>query len=362
MRVLFVVFLFLYFYRFQTPLLALVQHRLSEGQTTYTPFISSAVLTFVLFVVQKLVSRWIHFSDTTYFFSYVPSAIFAVLLTAFTPAANTNIFIGVGVALVCFILAVVYTFVNKASEDRSSASFFKVLMVHSLGMIGIFTFIGGLSHSNDSLTYELGMARSLSLQDREGAKCIGAKSLASSKRLCALRAYALSLKEGALPDSMFVYPLSGSGAELLLFEPNDTLAQLLPPDSLYAKFGVWPSSKETAIGYFERMVARTAHPSAKDYWLTALLLEKNLDKFVKELPLYYQVADSVKLPRAFSEALCLYNNETTKPLRFEGDSVSAETFNEFLIKGGEYEDSLVKENELRRIYGDTYWWYYYYQK
>ena len=361
MRVLFVVFVFLYFYRFQTPLLALVQHQLSGGQTTYFPFVSSLVLSFVLLVVQKLISRWVRFSDTTYFFSYVPSAILAVLLTAFTPTVKLSILIGVGVALICFILAVIYAFVDKTTDNRSAESFYKLFMVHSLGMLVILCFIGGLSHSNDILNYELSVARSLNIGEGEKAKNIGIKSLSTSQRLCALRAFALSRREGTLPDSLFLYPVAGVGADMLMFSPNDTLVQLLPPDSLYSRFGVWPSSKETAVQYFERMHSRTNHSSAKDYWLTALLLEKDLDKFVRELPKYYVVADSVSLPRAFTEALSIYNVNASKPIVFMGDSIEEVAYHQFLADGNGYDDMKVRENELRRKYGDTYWWYYHYQ-
>lgn len=361
MRVLFVVFTFLYFYCCQTPLLALVQHQLSEGQTTYNPIISSLVLTFVLSVVQRLVSTWVRFSESAYFFSYVPSAVMAVLLTAFTPAVDYTILIGIGVAMICFIIAVIYSFVNKTSNIHSGQSFANLLSVHSMGMLGIFLFMGGFSHSNDVLTFELEAARSLENQDYDRALHIGEESLATSNRLTALRAYALSQCECGIGDSLFTFPLAETGARQLLFAPGDTLQQLLPPDSLYAKLEVWPSERETAIAYFERMKERSQHPMAKDYWLTALLLEKDLSKFATELPHYYAKIDSVELPRSYKEALSVYNQENSKPLVFKGDSVMNDSYQQFLDKCTQYDDALIRKNEMRRKYGNTYWWYYYYQ-
>ena len=361
LRVLFVVFSFLYFYFYQTPLLALVQHQLSEGQTTFMPVISALVLTFVLFVVQKLVSTWVHFSDATYFFSYVPSAILAVLLTAFTPVVSKQILIGIGVAFFCFIVAMVASFIDKTNNNHSSPSPVKLLATHCLGMLGIFLFIGGMSHSNDVQTFELETARSLQNNSVERALHIGDESLATSPRLVALRAYGLSQREGRMGDSLFVYPMAGVGAAQLLFAPDDTLSQLLPPDSLYAKLGVWPSLQESSIAYLERMKNRSQHPMAKEYWLSGLLLEKDLKKFAQELSRYYTKVDSVDLPRFYKEALTLYNLEVEKPLTFKGDSVSADAYQKFIDKREKYDDETIRSNKLRRKYGDTYWWYYYYQ-
>ena len=362
MRVLFVVFSFLYFYRFQTPLLALVQHQLSEGQTTYAPMVSSLVLTFVLLVVQRLVSTWVRFSDSCYFFSYMPSALLAVLLTAFTPAVSVPILIGVGVALSCFIIAVVLTCLDKSPSDHSVLSFPQLFATHGLGMLLIFLLMGGMSHTNEVLTYELDTARSLNLSDMERAIHIGEKSLATSPRLTALRAYALAKRECGIGDSLFTFPISEVGAHQLMFSPNDTLAQLLPPDSLYAELGVWPSEKENPIGYFERMKNRSESTVAKDYWLTALLLEKDLDRFAHELPLYYTAVDSLDLPTHYKEALSLYNTSSSKPLTFKGDSVTAEVFQHFQSKEMKYDDEVVRKNKMRKKYGNTYWWYYFYQK
>lgn len=361
LRVLFVVFSFLYFYFYQTPLLALVQHQLSEGQTTYRPLISALVLTFVLFIVQRLVSTWVRFSDATYFFSYVPSAILAVLLTAFTPVPQTSILVGLGVAFLCFVVAVIFALKDKSLNNHSNPSFVKLLTIHSVGMLGIFLFIGGMSHTNDVLTFEIETARSLKKMDVERALHIGDKSLATSPRLTALRAYGLSQNEGRMGDSLFLYPMAGVGAEQLLFATNDSLNQLLPPDSLYAKLGVWPSSRETSIAYLERMKNRSQHPMAKEYWLSALLLEKDLNRFAHELTHYYAKADSVDLPRYYKEALTLYNLNAVKPFVFKGDSVSSVAYQEFIDKGEKYEDKIVRNNKLHRKYGDTYWWYYYYQ-
>lgn len=361
LRVLFVVFSFLYFYRFQTPLLALVQHQLSEGQTTYTPCISAAVLTFVLLLVQRLVSRWIHFTESTYCFSYLPSAILAVLLTAFTPVVNTTILLILGVAFLCFIGVAFYVTKNKTVDDHSATSFFNLFGIQGTGMLGIFLFIGGLSHSNDVLTYELDTARSLNEMNSFRALHIGNKSLATSNRLTALRAYALSQRQCGIGDSLFTFPLPGTGAEMLMFAPNDTLNQLLPPDSLYANLGVWPSDKETPIRYFERMKTRSGSPKAKEYWLGALLLEKDLNRFADEISHYYSVADSVDLPTHYKEALTLYNLDARKPVTFMGDSVVRVCYEKFVEEGAEYSDSIIRKNQLHRKYGDTYWWYYHYQ-
>ena len=360
MRVLFGVFLFLYFYFLQSPLLSLAQLQLSEGKTTYYPLVSSIVLSLVLLMVQKLVAKWIPFRESLYCFSYVPSVILAVLTTAFTPAMNVSVLIFCAVAFVGFLLAAYISF-SLSSYDEHGESYVRLLAVHSLGMVMVLFSLGAFSNSTDITTYEIKAAQYIQKMDYKKALKIGQESWASSPRLAALRAYALSHTDKGLGECFFTYPLSVSGAEQLLFSAEDTLAQLLPPDSLYAKLGVWRSSKETALQFLERALDRNNNTFAKDYWLTGLLLEKDLKQFSQDLPRLYALKDTVGLPKHYAEAMVLVGNEIDQRFLRDIDSTMIRAYQDYVAYGNQYSDSIQRCNQLHREYGKTYWWYYQYQ-
>lgn len=362
MCALFALFLFVYIYAFQSPLLALVQHQLAEGQTVYMPLISALVLTVLLVLLQRLMVKWVHFSDVTYSFSFIPSALLAVLLTAFTPEPSVPILVACAAFLLWFVGVVAYTLWHREQSAFPQRTFAHTACLHLVAFLPVGILMGAASHSQDVLTYELQVGRLSTRQQYAEALEVGQRSLATSSRLSALRAYALSRTPEGLGERFFTYPLAGTGAGQLMFAPSDTLNQLLSPDSLYADFMVWPSTVETPLAYWKRVKTRSSSAHAKDYWLTALLLEKELDTFVKELPVYYPVSDSLSLPRHYAEALTLHAVSHHKHLSFSGDSAYIVAYNRFVREkemGGDHRET---ENGLRRQFGDTYWWYYHYQE
>ena len=355
MRVLFGLFLFVYFYFLQSPLLSLVQLHLSEGKTVYYPLVSAVVLSGLLLLVQKLVAKWIDFTETLYFFSYVPSVILAVVTTAFTPTMNVPVLVFCAVALVGFVLAAVICVKLSPHEERDN-SYARLLTTHALGMVFVMSSLGLFSNSNDVTTYEIQTAHLIQNLEYEEALHIGQRSAATSSRLTALRAYALSHTPQGMGERLFTYPLTTAGAEQLLFAQEDTLAQLLPPDSLYAELGVWRSEKETAIQFLQRALQRNEKQIVKDYWLTGLLLERNLEKFVSDFSAC--CPDSVALPRHYQEALVLYRALYHRPVPQNVDSAVTKSYEDYRQLGEQYEDALVRRNQLYRAYSNTYWWYF----
>lgn len=362
MCALFALFLFVYLYVFQSPLLALVQHQLAEGQTVYMPLISALVLTVLLMLLQRLLVKWVYFSDVTYSFSFIPSALLAILLTAFTPEPSVPILVACTVFLLWFVGVVGYTLCHRDQSGFAQRTFAHTVCLHLLAFLPTGILMGAASHSQDVLTYELQVGRLSTRQQYEEALEVGRRSLATSSRLTALRAYALAHTPEGLGERFFTYPLSGTGSGQLMFSPADTLKQLLCPDSLYADFLVWPSTVESPLAFWKRVKTKSSSVHVKDYWLTALLLEKELDTFVKELPMYYPLSDSISLPRHYGEALTLYAVSHHKNLAFPSDSAYIVSYNRFVREkemGGDYRET---QNLLRRQYGDTYWWYYYFQE
>ena len=326
--------------------------------------ISALVLSGILLLVQKLVAKWIDFTESLYFFSYVPAVILAVLITAFTPTVNVSVLVFSAVALVGFILAAVIC-VKLSPHDFRDDSYPHLLSTHALGMIVVMGSLGLFSNSNDVTTYEIQAAHLIQKMEYEEALHIGQRSTVSSPRLSALRAYALAHTEEGMGERFFTYPLVGIGAEQLLFAPDDTLAQLLPPDSLYAHLGTWRSDKETALQFLKRALERNNQTLAsgnptlvQKYWLMGLLLERNLSSFAKEVNHFHKIQDSVSLPKHYQEALVLYGALNDKSLSQGVDSTFLKSYADYLHMGEQYPDTVVRRNQLYRAYGDTYWWYF----
>ena len=79
--ILFSVFCFLYLYFFQADLMALTQHVLSEGQTTYDKTPGTIIVTCVLMLLQVFFSRAMQLTSVFYALTYVPSFISLMALT-----------------------------------------------------------------------------------------------------------------------------------------------------------------------------------------------------------------------------------------------------------------------------------------
>ena len=83
----FLLFSFLWLYEFQADILAVAQHVLSGGLTTYHPMVGAIIITLVLLLFQWLVASFIRFPSHAYALSYVPS----MLVIAFISAVNADI-------------------------------------------------------------------------------------------------------------------------------------------------------------------------------------------------------------------------------------------------------------------------------
>jgi len=96
-----------------------------------------------------------------------------------------------------------------------------------------------------------------------------------------------------------------------------------------------------------------------DYYLSALLLERKLEEFVKAFHELYTVKDTV--PRYYQQALFLYGKMHPSSATEEQDEALEEqwkTYEEF--KAG-LVGTVGEGNRMRRQFGDTYWWYYQYR-
>lgn len=359
LRGVFALFFFLYFYKSQDAAISLAQHQLSLGQTSFQPFTGAVILTALLIGLQALVLRVFRLSERFYVLSFLPSAVCAVLLTAFVPYYRPS-----ALLLTVGVMVLVGVFVCHKSQRKDRR--LPVMTYLWQGLL-LMAYMGFAGNANDVLTYEVRVARCLNAGDFSGAMEVGDRSLATSPKLVAMRAYAMSHFKGGLGAHLFSIPLSPDGSRQLCLEPADTSRILFRPDSLYRHLGceglaggMQMKEGRDVARFFEECARRNPQGVARDYWLCALLLDKRLGKFAEELPKYYEVADSIKLPRYYAEALLLSNRlrkDTT--LHCANPNVWA-NFQDFKDRERNILTPTARRNLLYNEYGTTYWWYYYY--
>jgi len=216
----------------------------------------------------------------------------------------------------------------------------------------------GIGNDNIHFHHELQVEVALRKQDYERALEVAGKTMDPSRNLTALRAYTMS-RRGTMGDELFRYPQLYGAAGLLIGTSNDKTLRL-NADSLSVYLGAKPALGETALDFFRRICHKEmGNYTTLDYYLSALLLEKRLDEFVKEYNALYTVRDSI--PLYYSQALYLH-------ARMHGNSMEEITnedleslWERYRAKQVEFSGQKGEANRMRREFGDTYWWYYQYK-
>ena len=216
--------------------------------------------------------------------------------------------------------------------------------------------------ANDVRNYEVRAARLINEKAYDEALEVGDRSLAESQYLTALRSFAAAHSEEGLGNRLFRFPLpSDASARTLLLLRADSARILFRPDSLFAELSLPPyDGKTSPIKYLAQSSRLDSSRVARDYYLCALLLNRDLETFVSECPRFYCIPDS--LPRHYAEALILYDRFHPEYELKGLDSHIVANYWDFKEKEKSISSPVARRNLLRREFGNTYWWYYFYNK
>ena len=137
-------------------------------------------------------------------------------------------------------------------------------------------------------------------------------------------------------------------------------------DLMLSKTYIFPQLTDNArpLAYPRATFARICRDevgkhTALDYYLSALLLDKKLDKFASVVEDSFFEQDT--LPRYYREAIMLYKQSHPAYPRVLNDTLMIQRLQEFDKLQKEYTSPVEQKNRMRREFGDTYWWYYRYQ-
>ena len=355
---LFAIFSFLYIYLFQGELLALLQDNLSRGVTENNAFLSALLLTVVLVLMQWLINRVSVLHGRWEALSYIPSCMLLALLTKVNDGTMLYSLAAWlwGVPL-CALLYVGVVWLERMMITVHKLTFFAVLWPNLLALSLLFVFTAQVSNHSTAPHMELAAWRYMHQGKYERVLEVGARSDDYNAELTALRNLALA-KTGQLGERLFHYP-QPYGADGLIYNKHSKQSASYGSTEFYSHLGGHEAyGGEHGRAYAQRMAMKNDSVIYRDLYWAALLLDKDLDTFVKvTAPL---ATEGVAMPTHYQEAWLLYGEqhpEAVKP--FVADSAIVNRFDAYRALQREHADnSIVAANLCKRTFGDTYWCYY----
>ena len=361
---LFALFSFLFVAVYQSPLLEVLYDYVATGKLDYNGYLVAAVISPLLTLLALWLNRIAKFQREWTAMAYLPS----VLLLAFITDIDRSLYVGgwsstswiVIFSVAMFVYAVLAFVLQRVLFEKIknlAMSTNRMIWRNLILFVIMFCLAGTLSNGEENFKREALVASRYKGGDAEGALAVGYKSLDASRELTAMRAYILA-KENSLGERLFEYPQL-YGAEGLL--PFAQQTSPLSPDSVATLLGDTIKENENTLGYLRRLAyADTLALAARDYYLSALLLEKEVIEFEAELARMCGSYRADSLPKHYREALLLlkeFSNEHSPNLE---DSVLNSKFRSLREVESKYDDALMRNNYVRKAFGRTYWWYFLY--
>jgi hypothetical protein len=361
---LFSAFSFTYLSVFQKDVMEALHYSLAQGKTVYAPWMSAVLITVVLLVLRWAVNALVGLKGPLKALSYFPSCLLLGVLTD----VGHNVYHGGGISdtwgwmlPLCLVLyGVLGWLLARAARLWLNPEMPDIWVVNSnfmtLLMLCFMTI--GIGNTNVHFHHELQVEEALRKQDYGRALQVAEKTMDPSRNLTALRAYAMS-RQGTMGEDLFRYPQL-YGAAGLLMGTSDEKALRLNADSLSVYLGAKPALGEPALTFFRRICEEeSGNYTTLDYYLSALLLEKKLDEFVRAFDELYTVRDSI--PYYYRQALFLDSKMHPSAVTDSADVALEELWGKYLQKQQELSGQRGEANYMRREFGDTYWWYYQYK-
>lgn len=365
--IVFCLFTFLYVYVYQSAILAVGQHVLSDGATQYHPFIAALMFVVMLQGLQLGIYVLTGLSRRAHALTYFPSALILAILSDINTDIDLHFSFGhwlwvAPLLIVVWIGAICFCRQFQPYEpDINSRGILSRMSWNNILQLVIMLFLVALiGNSNDAFHYRARVEQCLLDGDAEKALLQGDQSLSTDSSLTLVRVFALS-KANQLPSRLFSYPLKG-GSTSMIPGCNARLL-MLPADSLYRHLGASPRAGMGTYTYLYALLnskSRQATPAVADYLLCAYLLDRKLDAFVHLLPRYYHI--NSHLPRHYKEALTLYNHLRSKPVVNWQDALMETNFTDYQTLEKQYRIPNERKLQVRTQYGDTYWYYYEYER
>jgi len=405
--IVFCIFAFSWLYFFQADVIAVTQHVLSGGATTYNRLAGAVIILLIALLMQLAIAAVTRQHRFTHALTYFPSfALIALISSSPTKLLEGQVCVSTTWTVVTAILSLLWIIVMSVAHrslplftSRMPQGLFSIQTTVSMVLlVAQMFYVAATANTHAVVHYRAAAEVHLRQGDVESALAVGQSSLESDPSLTMLRAYALSCN-GHLGDALFDYPVCGSGADLLPLQLSASRLLILPADSLWAHLGVYPAIPLSTERYFtvcnsrlhSRRDSLTAHYAAElaearsieaeeldsliadsvrhvsqtdrqlrvlaDYRLCSYLIDRRLDRFAQELPTHYVIGDS--LPRHYREALIVYRHTCSEPKVVYMNTILDEDWRDLQQLLAMQSQSNDRQLQLLSKYQGSYWHYYY---
>lgn len=365
--IVFLLFSFCWLFFFQADQLAMTQHVLSGGLTHYNSVLGTLIITGVLMLLQLVVYGFFKLKKRSHALTYVPS----MMLLALVSEVSQQIESGDGVSLWIWVLPVlvllvwggvswVARFAQEAESDRNFSLFSRPMWINALLMALQIICVAWVGNTNAVYHYRMKTETLLADGEYQKALEVGKRSLESDANLLMLRMYALA-RENALGDKLFEYPITAD-VEQILPTSGRTRMFYCSEDSLYKFLGGRPAEPMTPMHFLDLLERRDSIVPRQvvDYKLCGLLIDRQIDRFAREISKYYELDD--RLPKHYREALVLYTHSRSNPYLVYHHAVTDEDWRNLIEQERRYSDPTERKGRVEDQYHDTYWYYYKYLK
>ena len=365
--IVFSLFSFCWLYFFQADVLMMAQHVLSKGVTHYNPLIGACVITLLLYLLQKVLYRFLKLKKRSHALTYLPSMLILALLSSIVPEGDNGVRFSMPWWAVLLILVVWGLMVALARTTQDVESdvrfglFSRPMWINLLFLSLMMMLVAWVGNTNAVFHYRMKVERCLLEGEAANALQAGKRSLESDKELFMLRTYALA-REHALGEHLFEYPITGKREDMLPTAKTSTGFMMYPVDSLYKFMGARPAGLLSPERYLQLLERRDTLPNktVQDYLLCGYLIDRQIDQFANEIGRYYHINDS--LPKHYREALTLYTHMRTHPKVVYHNAVMDEDYDNFQELERDYKDAIERKGKVEEKYRETYWYYYKYEK
>lgn len=381
---LFVIYSFVLFICYQSDIVALSHFIESDFVSPSPEAISEkawagALLTTLLCLIPALLLlRCIHFPLRLKALALFPSYIILGLITGIAPHSvdsfeseipiiSTTLF-----SIVTFVAIVLSQLYHEDRGEHFPIANYLApnIFISCLGIL----FAMSVTNGDRKLHLQLELSKQMLFGNYEAGIKLLSGETTSSNNIIALQVFALS-KQGEMPERMFqIEHLAGSTSLIPDSTPSSLIYQ--SPELVYAHLGVVPINYKGDATLFLKKALEIKRGRMKledgvykychhvkpliDYYLCALLLERNLSQFIQDLPQYYYLDQS--LPRHYREAMVLHDYLHHETKRQYCDDVADSLFCDFQTLYYKHADNAsVQRKECVNSFRGSYWNYYYFK-
>lgn len=327
-------------------------------------WVSVALGTLLCAIPSLLLLMGMRFSCQTKAMAFMPSYVLLGLFTGIAPVSTTSVINNI--PLTRFVILMILSFSGiilsrmfhdeKKEQPTFLYSLWTNVLISCVGMIMCIS----LTCTDRQLHQQLKLANALQHYDYATVDCGMKGENNSNNTITAIQALSLS-RQGILANKLFTLNgLSGSESLMpdsvpstLLFHTHSLLyahLQAIPVGRFSSTAAFLHEALERRIGYLgqEGVTAKDSFKAKPliDYYLCALLLERDIVRFSSELPRFYK--DSMMLPRYYREAIAMTH---------AGDS----TYVKYLsLRQKLMDNPAIQRKECHRQFPSTYWNYYHF--